>query len=397
MRILITNNTLAYTGGSESYVLDMARALHGRGHMVVAYSSVLGGIAKEIRAAGVAVIDNLHDLTERPDVIHGHHHLDIAAAALRFPDVPIVHACHGWLPWQEAPLYLPSSRRFVSVARLTREYLVTSRINPERIAVIPNFVDLGRFRRRQDKAVAPRRVLAFGSRWNPSDPAFQAVARVCQRRGLEFLAVGSGMGNSTDRPEDLLPSFDVVFALGRSALEAQACGCAVVVADPQGMDGPVTTQTWLHQRDANFGLALIVGKAVTDAAVEKALDNIDFNDAAEVSDMAHQHAGLDAAVDLWEEQYRLAIAEGPASLTDTLAALPGFFVQLKKLVGDYEFAAHDLQIKIDAHKRAAQEAVARLNAIEQSTMWRALSPVRGLLRYVPAGLRRFGRRVLRLT
>jgi len=42
--------------------------------------------------------------------------------------------------------------------------------------------------------------------------------------------------------------YDVVFAKGRSAIEALACGCAVVVADYSRFAGLVTTKTLDHLR-----------------------------------------------------------------------------------------------------------------------------------------------------
>jgi len=107
MRILITNNTLDFRSGSELYVRDLAIALLKRGHIPIAYSTKLGDIAQEIRAATVPVIDNLDALAAPPDVIHGHHHLDTMTALLRFPGVPAVYFCHGWLPWEETPPRFP--------------------------------------------------------------------------------------------------------------------------------------------------------------------------------------------------------------------------------------------------------------------------------------------------
>jgi hypothetical protein len=88
MRILFTNNTLAERAGSELYVRDVAIALARRGHQPVAYSTLLGAVAEDLRAATIPVIDNLAQLAAPPDVIHGQHHLDTMTAALRFPGVP---------------------------------------------------------------------------------------------------------------------------------------------------------------------------------------------------------------------------------------------------------------------------------------------------------------------
>src|SRR5438045_2366663 len=103
MRVLITNNTLARRAGTELYVRDVALGLLRRGHQPVAYSTTLGEVAEELRAATVPVISDLNQLAAEPDVIHGHHHLDAMIAMLHFPHVPAVYFCHGWEPWEERP------------------------------------------------------------------------------------------------------------------------------------------------------------------------------------------------------------------------------------------------------------------------------------------------------
>ena len=120
LRILLTNNTLGPRAGSELYVRDLAVALMRRGHFPVAYSTVLGEVAAELRAATVPVIDDLRSLNVPPDVIHGQHHLDAMTAMLQFPHVPAIYVCHGWLPWEELPPVFPSIRRYVAVDDLCR-------------------------------------------------------------------------------------------------------------------------------------------------------------------------------------------------------------------------------------------------------------------------------------
>jgi hypothetical protein len=115
LSILFTNNTLSERAGSELWVRDVCRALVGRGHRPVAFSLALGEVAVELRAATVPVVSDLDKVSFRPDLIHGHHHLETLIAALHFPGVPIVHFCHGFLPWEEAPLHHPSIARYVAV------------------------------------------------------------------------------------------------------------------------------------------------------------------------------------------------------------------------------------------------------------------------------------------
>src|SRR2546429_10010020 len=124
MRVLITNNTLALRAGSELYVRDVALGLLKRGHTPIAYSTELGEVAQELRTKTIPVVDNLDALSVPPDVIHGHHHLDTMTAMLRFPGVPAVYFCHGWLPWEENPPRFPRILCYVAVDHLCRDRLL---------------------------------------------------------------------------------------------------------------------------------------------------------------------------------------------------------------------------------------------------------------------------------
>lgn len=292
-------------------------------------------------------------LTDPPDVVHGQHPFDTAAACLRFPRTPAVYACHGWEPWLETPLTLASVRRYVAVSQLTRERLATSGVPSERIAVIPNFVDLGRFSLRRDASARVKRALVYGNAWRPDAPAFFAIREACFRRGVELEGVGYGFGRPTDRPQELLASFDVVFALGRSALEAMACGCAVILAGPQGFGGLVTRESFQRQRAANFGLSLLVAQPVTAARVGQSLDRYEASEVSSVADLVRAEAGVDEALDRWEEQYRLAIAEGPAPLAEVVADASAHLVKLKALTFHFErdyarLAAQLSELKVHA-------------------------------------------------
>src|SRR5205809_190550 len=147
LSVLFTNNRLSERGGSETYVRDVALALLRRGHHPVAFSLVLGPVADDLRRATIPVIDDLRRLSAPPDVIHGHHHLETLMAALRFPDVPIVHFCHGWIPWEETPLHHPSIQRYVAVDEVCLDRLVREEGIPvDRTELLLNFVDLERSR-----------------------------------------------------------------------------------------------------------------------------------------------------------------------------------------------------------------------------------------------------------
>ena len=164
MRILITNNTLAARAGSELYVRDLAIGLLDRGHTPIAYSTILGEVAEEIRAATIPVVDRLDSLGAPPDVIHGQHHLDTMTALLHFPGVPAVYFCHGWLPWEELPPRFPRILQYVAVDFTCRDRLVLEEGIPEhRTRVLLNFVDLDRFKPRGPLPLRPRRALILSN------------------------------------------------------------------------------------------------------------------------------------------------------------------------------------------------------------------------------------------
>lgn len=302
MRILITNHALKHRAGSELYVRDLATALLRRGHTPVAYSTVLGEVATELRRATVPVVDDLNAVGAPPDLIHGHHHHETMQALLHFPGVPAVYVCHGWSPWAEAPPLSPRVHRYVAVDRTCRDRLVLEHGIPEnRTALLRNFVDLERFRPRDPLPARPRRALVLSNYAEPG-PYLDAVEAACTRAGIALDVYGTGIGRPTAKPERLLPQYDLVFAKARAALEALAVGAAVIVADARGAGPMVTSAELEHLRDHNFGVR-VQKTPVTADHLAAQIARYDPADTALVSDRIRATAGLDAAVDAWLRLY----------------------------------------------------------------------------------------------
>jgi hypothetical protein len=309
LRVLITNSTLARRAGSELYVRDLATALLDRGHAPIAYSTVLGEIADELRA-DLPVVDDLSSLGTPPDVIHGHHHVETMTALLRFPDVPAVYVYHGWRPWEETPPRFPRIQRYVAVSDPCRERLLFEHGIPEdRVRTLLNFVDLARFPRRDRPLPArPRRAAFFNN--HVSADALYIVREACAQAGLSLDAIGAATGTGCTRPEAILGSYDLVFATGRSALEALAVGTPVILCDGlTASSGPmVTARDLARLRSLN-----LAGRAVREPlSVEGLVYEIaryDPADTAEVCRHVRAAAGRDAAVDRLVALYHEVIAE----------------------------------------------------------------------------------------
>jgi hypothetical protein len=88
--------------------------------------------------------------------------------------------------------------------------------------------------------------------------------------------------NSQSQPEELLGRYDVVFAKGRSALEAAAVGAAVVLCDALGLGPMVNSREFDAQRSLNCGARLLRDPVSVEGVVAR-LERYDPGDAAEVT------------------------------------------------------------------------------------------------------------------
>ncbi len=308
MRILLTNRSLDERAGSELYLAELAARLLARGHSPIAFSPRLGRVAAALRAATIPVVDDLASLAEPPDLIHGQHHLAAMTAMLHFPRVPGLFVCHGWLPWEETPPRFPRFLRYVAVDFTTRERLVSEGgIPPERVAVVLNFVDLDRFRPRPPLPPRPRRALVLSNQ--ASEGTFlPAVREACARFDIALEVAGVAAGSAVERPEALLPGFDLVFAKARAAMEAMAVGAAVVLCDQAGAGPLVTSADFDRLRPLNFGIRTLRNPVTADFLASQ-IARYDAADAAEVSRRLRATAGIEEAVDRLLGLYGEVLAE----------------------------------------------------------------------------------------
>jgi hypothetical protein len=308
MRVLVTNSTLALRGGTEAYVQDLAAALVRGGHEVAAYSNILGEAAVDLRAAGVTVVDDL-DLTPwTPDVLHCHHNTEAMTALLHFGNAPAVFVSHGWHGWLDTPFPHPRVLRYVAVDGPTRDAMTgRSGIPASRVRLVPNFVDLVRFKPRGRLPDVPRRALVL-SHYAREDTHVPVVRDACRRTGLQLDVAGYGIGRPIRRPEHVLGEYDVVFAKGRAALEAVAVGAAVVVCDSFGLGPLVTTGNVRVLRTLEGDYMRYYAPLGVDALVRE-IQRYDPADAAAVTRHVREVAGADTVVPVLVGLYEEARAE----------------------------------------------------------------------------------------
>jgi CheY-like chemotaxis protein/glycosyltransferase involved in cell wall biosynthesis len=242
MKILMVNTTLDSYAGSETFTYTLACELKRVGHDVICFSPRLGRLADRLRESYVTVTADLAEVPDDIDVIHAHHRHESLLAFSRFPNKPMILVCHGILPWQERPFRSRLNiHRYVAVSEEVRDHLVRRhRVHPRDVLVVRNGIDLRRFAARLPIRARPMHALIL-SNYMPAATR-DLIANVCGQLGISLREVGKAQ--SRWDVEEEINRADLVFALGRGALEALACKRAVIVFDYNGADGLVTPENF---------------------------------------------------------------------------------------------------------------------------------------------------------
>jgi len=332
LRVLITNNTLAGRAGSELYVRDTATELLKCGHTPIAYSTILGEVARELEAANISVVDDLNNLAVTPDLIHGQQHMELMTALLHFPGVPAIQFIHNSSSWYEKPVRFPRILRYIAVDHACRDLLLEHDIPEKRIRILLNFVDLARFRSRgKPLSATPQRALLF-SNYASEETHLPAVREACQRASIQLDVVGSQTNTASAQPEAILGEYDLVFAKARCALEAMAVGAAVVLCDYEGSGPMVTPANFARLRPLNFGRRALTG-SLDAAVILEQIRRYNPVEALRVSQTVRSTAGHEPVVEdlarLYEEVIREFKQNGSGEKLEADRAAAAYLRQLK--------------------------------------------------------------------
>jgi len=279
----------------------------------MAFSALPGVIAEELEANGIPAYGSIEAISDRPDIIHGHHLLETLIACLRFPSTPAISVCHGALPWVERPPKIPSIRRYVAVDLACRERVVKDvGIEASRVPLVHNFVDLNVFRPRGPLPAKPERALIF-SNYASENAHLPFVREACRRTGIAVEVVGESSGNAVTRPSEVLGEYDLVFAKGRAALEALAVGCSVILCDATGCGPMVQIRDIERMRDWNFGFRLLT-EPLLPRSIERQIALYDAGNAGQCRDYVRATCGIEAAVDRLMELYEEVIDDAQTNV-----------------------------------------------------------------------------------
>ncbi len=293
LRILMTNIEMNSRSGTTIYVRDLALELRRQGHSPVVYTLRKGSVADELQAAQIPVTRDLGRINFQPEVIHGHHFTTTLRAAHRFPGIPAIFVCHDHTFWDDKTPFHKSIRRYFGVSRICVERLIKAGVPEDEAQVLLNFVDTNRFLPRPPLPDRPRRALVFSNSAH-AGTHLPAVAEACRMAGLALDVVGTGVGRSIARPEEILGRYDIVFAKAKAAMEAMAVGTAVVLCDFSGVGPMVTAAEFEGLRSRNFGFEALHASLKARNVLCQIL-RYDAREAARVRDLLRGSAGLDQA------------------------------------------------------------------------------------------------------
>ena len=251
-RVVLCNYGMDGYAGSELWTSDVAKYLKSQGISAIVYTGVIGLVAKSLAEAGVEVTSSLERVERfEPNLLHINHFEAARPVIDRMnARVPIINMVHGLLPRPGLPGYEGVKQYCcVSIASKAKIHLLAG-TEWEKIETVPNFFDEQRFTGIGD-ASSVRRAVLLSSRTSPEHR--EQLRATLDALGIELDHIGYG-GRPTANPEQWLSSYDLVFAVGRSAIEGLASGAHVILWDA-GIIGPGVTRDnfWRCVTD-NFSL-----------------------------------------------------------------------------------------------------------------------------------------------
>lgn len=150
-----------------------------------------------------------------------------------------IFTSHGIVPAEEWPRM--GADAYVAVSELVASHI------PWTSTIIRNPIDTQRFNDLHPVNEMVQRAVFLSNRQGRARPI---IEEACRLAGVELTVIGGDTAVSD--PETAINQADVVFGIGRSALEGLACGRRVIAFDHLGCKGLVTPSNLDWMRQDNF-------------------------------------------------------------------------------------------------------------------------------------------------
>lgn len=213
MRILVANNHLQKTGGTENYTYALALQLKKMGHDVEYFTFAKGAVSDLLEQAGVGFMSR-----SEYDLILANHRTTVRhLQSYGF----LIQTCHGTIPYLEQPSVFADA--YVSITEEVKSHLRKKGFRSE---IIYNGVDCERFRPLRPVSDRLSSVLSLCQ----SDQINRFIRECCEECGIEFHSSNKHTDNVWSI-EEMINKADLVIGIGRSIYDAMACGRCVMSYD----------------------------------------------------------------------------------------------------------------------------------------------------------------------
>lgn len=253
LKILLTNHHLQHYQGTEIYTLVIAKKLKELGHEVFVYSRYIGEIKKEFIANQIPIVTNIEALKNfKFDVAHVHHNINAIEVRQLFKDLPIIFVSHGIIPFLEQPPIIEIGvSKYIAVSEEVFENLVNKGVNKNDIIIIRNPIDENYFYPKSRINPSPKNALIISNKID--EKRMMLIKQACDKLNINLKIIGGSYGNfSTEYVREFINQADIVFTLGRGALESIFCERVVIIYDYQGGDGIITENNFEEIMKCNF-------------------------------------------------------------------------------------------------------------------------------------------------
>jgi tetratricopeptide (TPR) repeat protein/2-polyprenyl-3-methyl-5-hydroxy-6-metoxy-1,4-benzoquinol methylase len=252
-RILISNHHLLDWTGSEVFTLTLAEAIKEAGHDVTVYSNYIDKLKPRFAGAGIRCVETLQEISsEQFDIAHVHHNLNAMEVRHCFPELPVVMCVHGVIPFFEQPPVADCGvAAWLAVSEEVAAHLVSKGIPESRITVVRNLVRESQFKPSSPIHRKAANALIISNRLD--ERREMIIRQACEASGISCRFIGGRFGEAGNGElPGLINGADIVFSLGRGAVEAMLCGRIPVIFDYLGGDGMVTPETLDGIMKCNF-------------------------------------------------------------------------------------------------------------------------------------------------
>jgi hypothetical protein len=340
--------------GTETYVRTVALALAGRDHEVSVYSPFPGKVAEELAAAGIRVEEDITALRhEFFAVAHVHHNVIATQVRATFPQLPIVWVRHGIAPELERPpAFIPEVTLVVAPERAIG--LTGAGHN---VHVVPNPIDTSYYAPRRPIRRKPKTAVAITN--HLSAAAWATIEQACDKLRIAVRHIGYPNNNISD-VRDAVDGADVVFGVGRTALEAGSMARAVLIHDHNGCDGWLDRANYAAAAEFAFSGHRSWHLPSGDELADLIKREYSTEKGREARALVVQHHALDVVVPELERHYRRAVEIGRETLPEAAALAPTIADQ------------------VAFYQREIQTLRAELDSVYGSRSWRLLAPLRRL-------------------